>query len=129
MEAGQQASPVEPKPLGWLLQAARLCNRQRRGPLIEDVEVGAVAKHAAPPAPRDLLDDPEQRALHQQPRGTGRTDDEIAQKISGGFRSDGGAKDFGVIRSLLSTARKQGWDMIETLTTQPDRLIDDLQVV
>ena len=52
----------------------------------------------------------------------------VRQKISGGFRSDGGAKDFAVIRSLLSTARKQGWDMLETLTTQPDRLIDDLRM-
>jgi transposase len=53
----------------------------------------------------------------------------LRQKISGGFRSDGGAKDFAVIRSLLSTARKQCWDMLKTLTTQPDRLIDDLRVV
>ncbi len=52
----------------------------------------------------------------------------LRQKISGGFRSDGGAKDFGLIRSLLSTARKQGWDMLKTLTTQPDRLIDDLRM-
>ena len=34
----------------------------------------------------------------------------LRQKISGGFRSDDGAKDFAVIRSLLSTARKQGWE-------------------
>jgi len=53
----------------------------------------------------------------------------LRQKISGGFRSDSGAKDFAVIRSLLSTTRTQGWDMLETLTTQPDRLIDDLRVV
>ncbi len=53
----------------------------------------------------------------------------LRQKISGGFRSEDGAKDFALIRSLLSTARKQGWDMLETLTSQPDRLIDDLRVV
>ncbi len=53
----------------------------------------------------------------------------MRQKISGGFRSEDSAKDFAVIRSLLSTARKQGWDMLKTLTTQPDRLIDDLRVV
>jgi len=52
----------------------------------------------------------------------------LRQKISGGFRSEDGAKDFAVIRSLLSTATKQGWDMLETLTTQPDRLIDDLRM-
>src|ERR1019366_488163 len=34
----------------------------------------------------------------------------LRQKISGGFRSVYGARDFAVIRSLLSTARKQGWD-------------------
>ncbi len=52
----------------------------------------------------------------------------LRQKISGGFRPEDGAKDFAVIRSLLSTARKQGWDMLKTLTTQPDRLIDDLRM-
>jgi len=52
----------------------------------------------------------------------------LRQKISGGFRSEDGAKDFSLLRSLLSTVRKQGWDMRETLTTQPNRLIDDLRV-
>lgn len=44
----------------------------------------------------------------------------VWQKISGGFRSEGGAKDFGVIRSLLSTAKKQGWNILQTLTTNPE---------
>jgi transposase len=52
----------------------------------------------------------------------------LRQKISGGFRSDDGAKDFAVIRSLLSTARKQGWDILQALTSGPDRLIAELQV-
>jgi len=51
----------------------------------------------------------------------------LRQKISGGFRSEHGAKDFGVIRSLLSTGRKQGWDLLQTLTTEPARLVADLQ--
>jgi transposase len=32
----------------------------------------------------------------------------LRQKISGGFRSAAGARDFAVIRSLISTAKKQG---------------------
>ena len=39
----------------------------------------------------------------------------LRQKISGGFRSEQGAEDFAVIRSLISTARKQGWDLLDTL--------------
>ncbi|HME24424.1 MAG TPA: IS66 family transposase [Acetobacteraceae bacterium] len=57
-----------------------------------------------------------------------RSGSRLRQKISGGFRSEDGAKDFGVIRSLLSTARKQGWDLLQTLTAEPVRLIADLQV-
>src|SRR5271166_2837538 len=52
----------------------------------------------------------------------------LRQKISGGFRSEDGAADFGVIRSLLSTAKKQGWDMLGTLTANPLSLILDLRV-
>ena len=51
----------------------------------------------------------------------------LRQKISGGFRSVEGAEDFAVIRSLLSTARKQGWDVLKTLISPPDRLITELQ--
>jgi len=53
----------------------------------------------------------------------------LRQKISGGFRSEDGAKDFGVIRSLLSTARKQGWDLLKALTREPENLITDLRVI
>ena len=52
----------------------------------------------------------------------------LRQKISGGFRSVDGAADFAVIRSLLSTARKQGWDILQALTSRPDRLIAELQI-
>ena len=51
----------------------------------------------------------------------------LRQKISGGFRSEDGAKDFAVIRSVLSTARKQGWDILATLTGDPDRLLSRLR--
>ena len=47
----------------------------------------------------------------------------LRQKISGGFRSEGGATDFAVIRSVLSTARKQGRNMLQTLTAEPARIM------
>jgi transposase len=50
----------------------------------------------------------------------------LRQKISGGFRSEQGAEDFAVIRSLLSTARKQGWDLLDTLQNDPATLIAKL---
>ena len=52
----------------------------------------------------------------------------LRQKISGGFRSGHGAKDFAVIRSVLSTARKQGWNILQTLTGEPVRLLADIRV-
>ncbi len=45
------------------------------------------------------------------------------QKISGGFRSQEGAYDFAVIRSFISTARKQGWNVIHALMQDPETLI------
>ena len=52
----------------------------------------------------------------------------LRQKISGGFRSEQGAEDFAVIRSLLSTARKQEWDLLQTLTGDPASLIAKLRL-
>jgi len=52
----------------------------------------------------------------------------LRQKISGGFRSEAGAEDFAVIRSLLSTARKQGWGLLQTLTSDPKHLIARLRL-
>lgn len=51
----------------------------------------------------------------------------LRQKISGGFRAVTGAEDFATMRSLLSTARKQGWGMLATLTANADTLIARLQ--
>ena len=51
----------------------------------------------------------------------------LRQKISGGFRSEQGAADFAVIRSLLSTARKQGWGLFQTLIADPAQLIANLR--
>jgi transposase len=52
----------------------------------------------------------------------------LCQKISGGFRFVDGAEDFAVITSLLSTARKQGWDILQSLATRPGRQVTELQV-
>ncbi len=51
----------------------------------------------------------------------------LRQKISGGFRSEDCTKDFALIRSFLSTARKQGWHFIDTLTADPCRLLSQLR--
>jgi len=39
----------------------------------------------------------------------------LKQKVSGCFRSDTGAEDFAIIRSYLSTLRKQSDDMFNLL--------------
>ena len=51
----------------------------------------------------------------------------LRQKISGGFRSVDAAAEFGIIRSLLSTVKKQGWDILSTLAAQPSQLIAQLR--
>ena len=51
----------------------------------------------------------------------------VRQKISGGFRSDSGAQTFVTLRTVLSTARKQGWNILATLTTPPAMLIQNLR--
>jgi len=48
----------------------------------------------------------------------------LRQKISGGFRSSDGAAEFADLRSVISTAQKQGWDILPVLMhgpTQPLR--------
>jgi transposase len=50
------------------------------------------------------------------------------QKISGGFRSLQGAMDFALIRSFVSTARKQGWNIIDALSRDPSNLAKSLRL-
>jgi Transposase and inactivated derivatives len=52
----------------------------------------------------------------------------LRQKISGGFRSFEGAMDFAVIRSFFSTAKKQGWNIIDALTSEPSNLTKSLRL-
>lgn len=52
----------------------------------------------------------------------------VQQKISGGFRSEDEATHFAVVCSVLSTARKQGWDILHTLTADPQHLIANLRI-
>ena len=51
----------------------------------------------------------------------------LSQKISGGFRTPDGAADFATLRSVISTARKQGWNLIDTLMAIPTDLVARLQ--
>ena len=53
----------------------------------------------------------------------------LRQKISSGFRSQEGAETFAIIRSVLSTARKQGWHLIHTLMQDYQGLLRFLQTV
>ena len=43
----------------------------------------------------------------------------LRQKISGGFRSVHGAYDFAILRAVIATARKQRWNVLQTLA-HPD---------
>ena len=47
----------------------------------------------------------------------------VKMKISGGFRSQAGAEAFAALRSVISTARKQRWDILKTLSSPPNTLI------
>ena len=51
----------------------------------------------------------------------------VKMKISGGFRTTAGAQVFACLRSVISTARKQGWKILQTLTGQPADLIQCLR--
>ena len=50
----------------------------------------------------------------------------LRMKISGGFRSTKGGHVFACLRSVISTARKQGWNIIDTLSAEPRSLVNAL---
>ena len=52
----------------------------------------------------------------------------VKMKISGCFRTLEGARLFALLRSVVSTARKQGYNILQVLTTTPERLMQSLAV-
>ena len=53
----------------------------------------------------------------------------LRQKISGGFRSETGAYNFARMRAVIATARKQGWNVLQTLVhPDPMQLIPQLRL-
>ena len=53
----------------------------------------------------------------------------VHQKISGCFRTLQGAENFAALRSVVSTARKQGWNILKTLACpNPISLINNLKI-
>jgi len=49
-------------------------------------------------------------------------------KISGSFRTLEGAQIFALLRSVVSTARKQGFNILQILTATPEELMQSLAV-
>ena len=52
----------------------------------------------------------------------------VKQKISGGFRCLDAATDFADIRSFISTAKKQGCNVIQAIAQDPQILINSLRM-
>jgi transposase len=50
----------------------------------------------------------------------------VKMKISGAFRTLAGAKTFACLRSIVSTARKQGCDILQILAATPDQITQAL---
>ena len=52
----------------------------------------------------------------------------LRQKISGGLSTTNGAQRFVTLRTIIHTARKQGWNVVETLAhPEPTQLIQQLR--
>jgi transposase len=75
-----------------------------------------------------FLHDPDVPFTNNQAEGDARMM-KLRQKISGGFRAQASADDFVVIRSVLSTAKKQGWNILTMLMRGPEELILALRTV
>jgi transposase len=75
-----------------------------------------------------FLNDPDVPFTNNQAEGDARMM-KLRQKISGGYRSQDSAEDFAIVRSVLSTAKKQGWNIVHTLMQDPQKLIQSLRTV
>jgi len=54
----------------------------------------------------------------------------VRQKVSGSFRTTEGAENFAILRSVISTARKQGWNILQTLASpNPITLAHNLKTI
>jgi transposase len=73
-----------------------------------------------------FLSDPDVPFTNNEAERDGRMA-KLRQKISGGFRTLSSAEDFAVIRSVLSTARKQGWNILQTLRQDSQALIQAIR--
>jgi transposase len=73
-----------------------------------------------------FLNDPDVPFTNNQAERDGRMM-KVKQKISGGFRSLEGAMDFAIVRSFISTAKKQGWNVILALAGDPKAQIPALR--
>jgi len=51
----------------------------------------------------------------------------VKMKVSGTFRTLEAAENFAALRSIIASARKRGWNILETLTSQPKALVNALQ--
>lgn len=74
-----------------------------------------------------FLADPDVPFTNNQAEQDGRMM-KVKQKMSGGFRSDDGANNFVINRTVISTAKKQGWSVLQTLTQDPGALIKTLKL-
>ena len=74
-----------------------------------------------------FLTDPDVPFTNNQAEQDGRMM-KVKQKISGGFRSEDGANTFVVNRTVISTAKKQGWNILKALTENPNALIQSLRL-
>ena len=50
----------------------------------------------------------------------------LKMKISGGFRTLTGTRTFARLRSLIATARKQGWNILQTPAAKPADIVHAL---